>query len=557
MKLLTYLPFLGFATAAALPAGGPTKDPPRATQEKFEHAKEQCNRLVGKRREVCLCSLHGDRAPPVVLVTKGHAKRNDVDGRDEELGQDGCCRVDDGETKKWMVVNVGPDGSKVVDVKKPAESAREKEKRGIEVKADDNGVVDLAIPVKVSPTSNNGDWNQNQAIQSDYQYAPEQQPSNANDFAVPASFFPAPTTLQTVPTATPTPTQGHLPPIEIDNAITFAPTTTYPVHRTLQTTTLANGTELRIEQTESDVHDVHIEETEHQKGAPEEDKVVVHVKVFVEHLRQQAGRAVDVVKRGLGLEGSVVQARAVEAAEKAAYCNKLCKIFMMCSCSKEEYKEGAEFWIGDLDDSARKVKKRDVEAAKDVQAVEKLAAPQQAAYCSTLCKIFFMCDCTHEEQIEGVRWWLPSIDDNSAKMVKKRDVDTKAEVKAAEKVAAPQKAAYCNKLCKIFMMCSCSREEYIDGAKFWLGDFEQKRDVQARGEAAQSIKHAQAVDQITAAPSVNAVAATQDAEEEGSDPWDNYKTLCKWTPWCDCAKEKNQKKFDNRHTDEHFPGDDD
>lgn len=429
MKLLPYLPFLALATAAALPAGGPTKDPVvRTPEEKFAHAKEQCNRLVGKRREVCLRSLHHDHGSNLVLVTKGISKRDD--------GEDEFGEMDGGGRKKMMVANVSPDGEKVIDVKNH-------QKRGIEVKADDDGVVDLAIPVKVSPYGSSG-----QVVQSDYQQTKEQQPSNLDDFAAPTSFFPAPTTLQTIALATPTPTQGHLPPIEIDNAITFAPSTTYPVQRILQTTTLANGTELRIEQTESDVHDVHVEETEHQKGAPEEDKVVVHVKVFVEHLRQQAEKGLGMIKRGLGLEAqSNLHARDVEATEKATHGNAFCKYTFMCSLHHKSK---------DDEDKDTAATKRDMERSH-VQARD-VAATEKATHCNAFCRYTFLCHCDDREDYrDGVKFWLGT--DNYDK--KKRDLAaveaTQEADQAAEDPVYPDWWEDCRPGCKWDLLCDCEK----------------------------------------------------------------------------------------------------
>ena len=126
----------------------------------------------------------------------------------------------------------------------------------------------------------------------------------AIDLAIPIPP-PTPTTFKTMVTPSPAPT--HLPPIEIDDTISLA-TTTYPVHRTLQTATLANGTEVRVEQTESQVHDVHVEETERGKGEPVQDKVVVHVRVFVEHVKEAAAKLLKRGLRGLGKRGEVEMA---------------------------------------------------------------------------------------------------------------------------------------------------------------------------------------------------------------------------------------------------------
>ena len=479
MKLSLYLallsPLLSLATAAALPGGGPTKDPIQDNRDKFEHAKAQCEQLRGGRREVCLRSLYDDRGPTIVLVTKGkgHAKRDD---------ESGIERGDHDLVYDWLanakMYDAEPVERKLDYVKKHERDEKEKVKRAIEVKADDNGVVDLAIPVQVSSghTGSDGETRA-QLIQDEM---PQQQPSEPNTppAAAPTPFFPPPTTLQTLPSPTPMPTtNGHLPPIEIDNAITFAPTTTYPVHRTLQTTTLANGTELRIEQTESDVHDVHVEETKHRKGDAEEDKVVVHVKVFVEHLRQQAGRA---VKRAL--KGGLMEEKRGDGYPFNCHCEW--GIFCFCGTAHDPNE--------DDDDSAKMVQKRDVqdvEGKEDVQSADQPAAMRaQAAArdepdyirnnCKSWCAINPFCNCwKHQKKHPKYPYpddydgWPPETE------IQQRDVATtdtpEAGAGAADQITAagaaektvgkregPEYWHKCKWWCKLSVWCDCSQHDW-------------------------------------------------------------------------------------------------
>lgn len=292
----------GIATAAALPkvGGGPDT---LEKQEVLERARAQCNALPGGRREVCLRTI-ADPKHSLVLVWSDSdlAKRDDaalatsatpdsettwqeagfwqnvgLGPRDVGVG-DEVAHVGDGQALIFKkLVDVSPDGKPYVCIhahggaQTDLDCEHEKsqhDRRDVEVTALDSGAIDLAIPIPAIPPPSPLVWT--------------------------PALQPTPTTLRTVTTHSPSKT--GLGPITIDDTISLA-TTTYPVHRTLQTATLANGTEVRIEQTESQAHDVHVEETEREKDAPEQDRVVVHVKVFVEHVKEAAEKVAKVVKK--------------------------------------------------------------------------------------------------------------------------------------------------------------------------------------------------------------------------------------------------------------------
>lgn len=212
----------------------------------LERARALCDGLPSGRREACLHSLPDPVRPPL------------ANWQDSGVGP---RAVERGVPAHHGLVNRPTDMDMTM-------APREHARRNVEVTALEHGALDLAIPVLAPGASTpSSDWTGIAA---------------AN-----------PTTLVTVTTTVP----PHLGAITIADTLFPAPTTAFPYHRTLQTATLANGTEIRIEQTESRVHDVDVEETERKEGEPEEDRVIVHVKVFVEHVRERVG---GLLRRGGG-----------------------------------------------------------------------------------------------------------------------------------------------------------------------------------------------------------------------------------------------------------------
>lgn len=120
----------------------------------------------------------------------------------------------------------------------------------------------------------------------------------AFDFAIPKASLQPVVTVTTTATATatapsPTPTTFATSILLASVSSDTLTTATVPVHHSAETK-IVNGTEVTIDRTETDTHDVHVEETERKPGAREQEKLRVHVKIYVEDLKEK-------VKRGLGL----------------------------------------------------------------------------------------------------------------------------------------------------------------------------------------------------------------------------------------------------------------
>lgn len=290
MKLTTTLIPLTTLLTTAL-ANPPSKSPPNPINH--EEARKICNRLPTQaRREICLRAIADPRRPPRLSERDGgpewvdalpEYRAVDVDELDRDRGDEheGLKHVklpnsSSDQPGPWLQVpkddngEVPPQGQDGTQA--GSSVAAENAKRDVQITEEGDGILDLAIPVPIPVPGR-------PIVEQPHGHA-----RMTSD--LPSA---APTTFQTLPAAG--------PPLTYAQALTLDASPTLAVHRTIQTATLSNGTEIRLEQTETATHDVHLEETEHQKGEAEEDKVVVHVKVFVEHLREKAERA----RRWVGL----------------------------------------------------------------------------------------------------------------------------------------------------------------------------------------------------------------------------------------------------------------
>lgn len=277
-------------------ANPPSKSPPNPINH--AEARKICNRLPTQaRREICLRAIADPRHPPRLSERDGGpawvdalpeyhsvgvlptSEGVDVVGQGHHGGENEheglkTVKLPDASPDQpgpWLWVPKHEHGEVQANGQDWLQAGTEK--RDVQVTEEGNGVLDLAIPVHVPgrPIVENTD-------------------AHAEDLAV---ALATPTTLLTHAS----PQSTSPPPLTYAQALTLAASPTLAVHKTISTATLSNGTEIRLEQTESATHDVHLEETERRKGEPEEDRVVVHVKVFVQHLRERAQRA----RRWLGV----------------------------------------------------------------------------------------------------------------------------------------------------------------------------------------------------------------------------------------------------------------